>query len=98
VTTVERRVPFEGIQNFRDLGGYPTVDGRTVRWGEVYRADALHKLTEADLASFRGLGVRTVFDLRGDAERRSSPARSNRSTSRSWAGPRAPSRCRPTLS
>ena len=36
---------------------------------EVYRADALHKLTEADLASFRGLGVRAVFDLRGDAER-----------------------------
>ena len=73
MTTVERRVPFEGIQNFRDLGGYPTVDGRTVRWGEVYRADALHKLTEADLASFRGLGVRTVFDLRGDAEREEFP-------------------------
>jgi protein-tyrosine phosphatase len=69
VTTVERRVPFEGIQNFRDLGGYPTADGGSVRWGQVFRADALHKLTETDIEAFAGLGVRTVFDLRGDAER-----------------------------
>jgi protein-tyrosine phosphatase len=69
VTTVERRVPFEGIQNFRDLGGYPTGDGGWIRWGQVFRADALHKLTATDITAFAGLGVRTVFDLRGDAER-----------------------------
>jgi protein-tyrosine phosphatase len=69
VTTAERRVPFEGIQNFRHLGGYPTADGGWVRWGQVFRADALHKLTETDVEAFAGLGVRTVFDLRGDAER-----------------------------
>jgi len=69
VTTVERRVPFEGIQNFRDLGGYPAGDGAWVRWGQVFRADALHKLTEADLEAYARLGVHTVFDLRGDAER-----------------------------
>ena len=72
MTTVERRVLFEGIQNFRDLGGYP-AGGRWVRWGQVYRADALHKLTTADLGAFAGLGVRTVFDLRGDAERSEFP-------------------------
>jgi protein-tyrosine phosphatase len=69
----ERRVPFEGIQNFRDLGGYPTRDGATVRWGRVFRADALHKLTAVDLNAFDVLGVRTVYDLRGDAERTEFP-------------------------
>ena len=97
MTTVERRVPFEGIQNFRDLGGYPTADGGKVRWGQVYRADALHKLTEADLDSFGGLGVRTVFDLRGDAEREEFPGPFDIDPPPDRrAGPRAPSRCRPT--
>ncbi|HEY5164679.1 MAG TPA: tyrosine-protein phosphatase, partial [Acidimicrobiia bacterium] len=33
----DRRVTLAGPLNFRDLGGYPTVDGRTVRWGQIYR-------------------------------------------------------------
>jgi protein-tyrosine phosphatase len=70
---MERRVVFEGIQNFRDLGGYPTGGGGSVRWGHVFRADALHKLTAADVEAFAGLGVRTVFDLRGDVERAEFP-------------------------
>jgi protein-tyrosine phosphatase len=73
VLAAERRVPFEGIQNFRDLGGYATTDGGTVRWGQLFRADALHKLTAVDLCAFDALGVRTVYDLRGDAERTEFP-------------------------
>jgi protein-tyrosine phosphatase len=73
VLAAERRVPFEGIQNFRDLGGYATIDGGTVRWGQLFRADALHKLTAVDLGAFDALGVRTVYDLRGDAERTEFP-------------------------
>ena len=65
----ERRVPFAGLTNLRDLGGYPAADGGVTRWGRVFRADALHKLTAAGLESFAELGVRTVFDLRGDVER-----------------------------
>ena len=65
----ERRLPFEGARNFRDLGGYPAADGRRTRWGLVYRSGSLHNLTEADLAAFGRLGVRGVFDLRGGTER-----------------------------
>ena len=68
----ERRIPFVGITNLRDLGGYPAAGG-TTRWGRLYRSDALHKLTTADLVDFRALGVRTVYDLRGDAERADFP-------------------------
>jgi protein-tyrosine phosphatase len=69
VVVAERRVPFEGITNLRDLGGYLTVTGGATRWGRVFRADALHKLTSQDLDAFGELGVTTIFDLRGDVER-----------------------------
>jgi protein-tyrosine phosphatase len=73
VVGAERRVGFDGIQNFRDLGGYPAAGGGRVRWGQVFRADALHKLTRDDLVAFGHLGVQTVYDLRGDVERSEFP-------------------------
>jgi protein-tyrosine phosphatase len=73
VVVAERRVPFTGITNLRDLGGVPTASGAVTRWGQVFRADALHKLTADDLVAFRDLGVVTVYDLRGDVERTEFP-------------------------
>jgi protein-tyrosine phosphatase len=73
VVVAERRVTFAGITNLRDLGGYPTADGGTTSWGCVFRADALHKLTAADLDTFGILGVQTVYDLRGEVERTEFP-------------------------
>lgn len=61
---MNRHIAFERLHNFRDLGGYRTADGRTVRWGRLYRSDSLGKLAGADLERFRELGVRTVIDLR----------------------------------
>lgn len=62
-----------GANNFRDLGGYGTAGGRRTRWGLVYRSGSLHNLTESDLVAFGRLGVRAVFDLRGDTERELEP-------------------------
>lgn len=64
MTIVERVVPFSTVFNFRDLGGYPAADGRTVRWGRVYRSDGLFRLTTGDFATFAALDLRTVLDLR----------------------------------
>lgn len=64
---MRRHIPFERLHNFRDLGGYPTADGGTVRWETLYRSDSLAKLADAgptDLERFRSLGVATVIDLR----------------------------------
>src|SRR5579864_7029289 len=67
----KRRIDLEGCLNFRDLGGYPTEDGRCLRWGLVYRSDALHHLTGADVARLRDeLGIVEVIDLRSSAELR----------------------------
>jgi protein-tyrosine phosphatase len=73
VVAADRRVPFEGIQNFRDLGGYRTRSGGVVRWGQVFRADALHGLSARDLALYGQLGMRAVYDLRRDLEREQLP-------------------------
>ncbi len=68
---MQRVIDLEGCLNFRDLGGYPTADGRTVRWQQVYRSDALHHLTPADVVRVRDeLGIAAVVDLRSTAELR----------------------------
>ena len=62
---LERRIPLEGCVNFRDLGGYPTTDGRTVKWRLLFRSDSLSSLTEADVLTITGsLGMQSVVDLR----------------------------------
>jgi protein-tyrosine phosphatase len=68
-----RLLPLEGGQNFRDLGGYRTRDGRTVRWGVLYRSGSMHGLTAADFAYLQKLGIRTVCDFRSTDERKSEP-------------------------
>ena len=70
-----RVIPLEGAVNFRDLGGLATADGRTVKWRMLFRSDALHDLTPADVAVLRDqLGVVTVVDLRSDEELARTPA------------------------
>src|SRR5664279_4571153 len=64
-----RHLNLAGAGNFRDLGGYPGRDGRTVRWRQIFRSNHLGHLTEADIAALRPLGLRSAFDFRGTAER-----------------------------
>lgn len=66
--TMERRIPLTGCVNFRDLGGYPTKDGRRLRWRRLFRSDSLHQLTPEDLPQVRALGVTVAFDLRTPQE------------------------------
>ena len=68
VVAAERRIPFEAVTNFRDLGGYRTRSGRRIRWGRVFRSDALHGMTEGDVAMYNDLGLTAVYDLRGEVE------------------------------
>lgn len=69
---MDRTIDLDGCLNFRDVGGYPTSDGRTVRWRQVFRSDALHHLTRQDVAHLReAIGLGTVIDLRSTAELRS---------------------------
>ncbi|QDP25812.1 tyrosine-protein phosphatase [Bradyrhizobium cosmicum] len=64
-----RHLSLQGASNFRDLGGYPTADGRTTRWRHIFRSNHLGQLTAEDIEVVRALGVRSAFDFRGVEER-----------------------------
>lgn len=63
-----RHIPFEGVSNFRDLGGYRTHDNRRLKWRKLYRSDRLSDFTAADLQRFSQLHVTRSIDFRGTAE------------------------------
>ena len=64
-----RHFNLAGASNFRDLGGYPAKDGRTLRWRQIFRSNHLGHLTAADIDVLRGLGLKSAFDFRGTEER-----------------------------
>jgi protein-tyrosine phosphatase len=71
----DRRLAWDGLANARDLGGYPTMDGRAIRWGTFVRSDSLSSLTPAGRDALVAHGVRTIVDLRmpGEIERDPNP-------------------------
>ena len=77
----DRHLPLEGSYNIRDVGGYPTADGRRIRWGTFLRADSLHRLPDSSQRALIDYGVRTVIDLRGDEEAQDEPNVFQQSTS-----------------
>ena len=68
----QRHIALDGQTNFRDLGGYATTDGRTVKWGEVYRSGELQNLSDADVEKLSALGIKTVasFLIQGEIDAR----------------------------
>lgn len=68
-TSSERRqISLEGQSNFRDIGGYKTVDEKTVKWGQVYRSGELSRLTKNDVAKLKSLRIKTVVNFLTDEE------------------------------
>ncbi|MFE9169841.1 tyrosine-protein phosphatase [Streptomyces kebangsaanensis] len=57
-----------GVRNFRDVGGLPTVDGRRVRQGVLFRSGHLAHATDEDAAFLGALGLHTIFDFRNAAD------------------------------
>lgn len=70
-----RLLNFEGIHNFRDLGGYRTADGRQVKWGVLYRTGTLAHASRADLDALASLDLRTLIDFRSSQEKEEEPNR-----------------------
>lgn len=60
-------LPLEGTKNTRDMGGLAVREG-VVRPGMVYRSGALCFVTDRDVAVLEGLQIRTLLELRSDAE------------------------------
>ena len=71
--TEERVLPFVGIHNFRDYGGYATANGGRLKTGVLFRSGQHVGATTEDLAAIAALDLQIVIDLRGNSERRSYP-------------------------
>ncbi len=73
-----RALPLAGTINLRDIGGYRTADGGRVRWRTLLRSGALRGLDGSGQAVLAQLGLRTIVDLREDAEVAHDPDRLGR--------------------
>ena len=81
VGTVPRMVLLPEVENFRDIGGWRGLDGRTVRQGRIYRSGRLNERwrwyrpfgmreflsDETRRFLVEDLGIRTEIDLRKEA-------------------------------
>ena len=70
--SLQRKVVLQGSQNFRDLGGYKTQDGKQVKWGQVYRSADISKLTDSDLQKLQDLHDKRKLQV--NAHRKEPPA------------------------
>ena len=62
-------MPFEGLDNVRDVGGLPLRDGGSTRSGVLLRSAALHWATPQDVRRLVDeFGLRLVLDLRTPRE------------------------------
>lgn len=71
---MQRKLAFEGIENFRDFGGYAGRD-RHMKTGKLFRAANQAEASEADLAALAALNIAVIADLRRAGERDRMPSR-----------------------
>lgn len=68
------QLPFEGGNNFRELGGYIADEGKTVKWGQIFRGIPTCLLSsDADRKLLDSLNLRLILDLRSEEEAAKQP-------------------------
>lgn len=67
------RLPLEGVENCRELGGYSVKNGQQTNWHKFLRSSDLSKLTSADCSFLDAYGVNQVIDLRSADEIEKTP-------------------------
>jgi len=68
------RLPLENAGNVRDLGGYPGIGGRPVKFKRFLRAGTLAYLESWEIKFLIDYGVKTVIDLRTSSEAANEPS------------------------
>lgn len=70
----ETDIGLAGVNNARELGGYPAADGKTVRHGVLLRTARLSGSTDDDLRRLKEVyRLAKIIDLRSDEEINGSP-------------------------
>lgn len=69
-----RNIRMDSIRNLRDLGGYLSPkEGKSTRWGKVFRSASLSAMSERDTLRLDNLRIKTIIDLRSTAEAAKAP-------------------------
>lgn len=55
-------------KNIRDLGGLKGADGKTIKFGRLFRGGALNKVTEEDVEILNSLHITDIVDFRSKDE------------------------------
>ncbi len=65
VKIATRNINIPDIQNFRDLGGYPSYSHKKqIRWGKLYRSAEINELKDFAYRELKDIGIKTIIDLR----------------------------------
>lgn len=62
-----RWLNIEGLHNVRDIGGWKTESGKTVKYGKIYRGGMLEDIKDKGIEKFKALGIKTDIDIRSTA-------------------------------
>ncbi|MDR2495708.1 MAG: tyrosine-protein phosphatase [Tannerellaceae bacterium] len=68
-----RIIKMDSTSHIRDLGGYPTREKKTVRWGKVFRMGTIGPMSTWDSMRVRNLHIKTIIDMRMDGEALATP-------------------------
>lgn len=80
-----RFIKADNISNFRDIGGYKTADGKTVKQGMLYRAAQLEDASkEGKKVIVEQLKIKTDLDLRNNTGASPIPGLSYKSLTFGW--------------
>lgn len=63
-----RLLPIASAYNFRDLGGYLSQDGRTVKWNTFIRSGDFPSLSDEDNVYLQSIPIKSVVDFRAKDE------------------------------
>ncbi len=68
-----RWIQIDGTGNVRDMGGWKTTSGKTVKYEMLYRGQKLEGVTASGLATIKQLGLKTELDLRYESQKYQTP-------------------------
>ena len=68
-----RLLPMDGSHNTRELGGYKTTEGKSIKWGMLFRSDKLSDISETDQKYLQALGIEKIVDFRSEEEKTEDP-------------------------
>ncbi len=72
--TPVRWIKIDGTGNVRDMGGWKTESGKTVKYEMLYRGQALDNVSSTGISTIKQLGFKTEIDIRSSKNDRNPPS------------------------